>query len=73
MDNIAHCTELLPNRYVGQEPALFATSIRENIKYGNPCASQEQIEAAARMANAHEFICGFPDSYDTQVGDKGKK
>jgi hypothetical protein len=51
---------------------LFATTIRENIEYGNPGATQEQIESAARMANAHDFICGFPEGYDTNVGDKGE-
>jgi ATP-binding cassette subfamily B (MDR/TAP) protein 1 len=59
--------------YVGQEPALFATSIRGNIKYGNPDATQEQIEEAARLANAHDFITKFSDGYDTQVGDKGSQ
>lgn len=57
--------------YVGQEPTLFATTIAGNIKYGNPSASQEEIEAAARKANAHDFIVSFPDGYNTQVGDKG--
>ena len=57
--------------YVGQEPTLFATSIRQNISYGNPEASQEQIEEAAKLANAHDFITSLPDGYDTQVGDKG--
>lgn len=56
---------------VSQEPTLFARSIRENISYGCPGVTQEEIEEAARMANAHEFISSFPDGYDTQVGDKG--
>jgi len=55
---------------VSQEPTLFACSIRDNIAYGNEDATQEQIEHAARMANAHEFIESFPNGYDTQVGDK---
>jgi ABC-type multidrug transport system fused ATPase/permease subunit len=46
--------------YVGQEPALFATSIRGNILYGNPNATQEEIEEVAKMANAHDFITAFP-------------
>jgi ATP-binding cassette subfamily B (MDR/TAP) protein 1 len=54
-----------------QEPILFACSIRENIAYGCPGATQEEIETAARMANAHDFIVSFPDAYDTKVGDKG--
>lgn len=57
--------------YVGQEPTLFATTIRNNISYGNPDATQEKIEAAAKMANAHDFISQLPDGYETQVGDKG--
>ena len=56
---------------VSQEPKLFAMSIRENIAAGLPGATQEQIENAARMANAHDFIMSFPDTYDTQVGDQG--
>jgi ATP-binding cassette subfamily B (MDR/TAP) protein 1 len=56
---------------VGQEPALFACSIRENIRYGKPDATEEEIESAARNAYCHDFISAFPDGYDTQVGDKG--
>jgi ATP-binding cassette, subfamily B (MDR/TAP), member 1 len=59
--------------YVGQEPTLFATSIRANIQYGNPQATFEQIQEAARLANAHDFISAFSDGYDTQVGDKGSQ
>jgi ATP-binding cassette, subfamily B (MDR/TAP), member 1 len=59
--------------YVGQEPTLFATSIRANILYGNPSATFEQIQEAARLANAHDFISAFSDGYDTQVGDKGSQ
>lgn len=59
---------------VSQEPILFARSIRDNIAYGASSAvSQQQIEDAAKLANAHEFISSFPDGYDTQVGDKGVK
>jgi ATP-binding cassette subfamily B (MDR/TAP) protein 1 len=57
--------------YVGQEPALFATTIENNIKYGKPDATREEIEEAAIKANAHDFISSFPDGYSTQVGDKG--
>mmetsp|Transcript_49066 Transcript_49066/g.59412 ORF Transcript_49066/g.59412 Transcript_49066/m.59412 type:complete len:1407 (+) Transcript_49066:34-4254(+) len=56
---------------VGQEPVLFATSIAENIRHGQPSATQQDIEEAAKKANAHDFIMSFPDGYDTQVGDKG--
>jgi ATP-binding cassette, subfamily B (MDR/TAP), member 1 len=67
--NVAHLRGMIG--YVGQEPTLFATTIRQNILYGNPSATQEQIEAAARMANAHSFIMDFAEGYDTQVGYKG--
>ncbi len=52
---------------VNQEPALFATSILENILYGKDCATMEEIREAAKAANAHSFIEGLPDGYDTQV------
>ncbi len=56
---------------VPQEVLLFGGSIRENIAYGKPGASQELIEDAARKANAHEFIASFPQGYDTIVGERG--
>lgn len=46
---------------VSQEPTLFATSIAENIRYGKPGCSQEEIEAAARASNAHNFIKSLPN------------
>ena len=58
---------------MSQEPTLFACSIRENIAYGSPDATQEEIEGAAKMANAHDFIVSFPDGYSTQVGEKGQQ
>jgi ABC-type multidrug transport system fused ATPase/permease subunit len=48
---------------MNQEPILFACSIRENIAYGSPNVTQEQIEEAAKMANAHGFIVSFPVSH----------
>ncbi|KAL6634547.1 hypothetical protein ACP70R_027218 [Stipagrostis hirtigluma subsp. patula] len=56
---------------VSQEPALFATSIRENILFGKEDASMEEVTAAAKVANAHEFISKLPHGYDTQVGERG--
>ncbi|KAI3683820.1 hypothetical protein L1987_84335 [Smallanthus sonchifolius] len=56
---------------VSQEPALFATTIKENILLGRPDASIGEIEEAARVSNAHSFIIKLPDSYDTQVGERG--
>jgi ATP-binding cassette subfamily B protein len=56
---------------VAQEPTLFSTSILENIRYARPTASPEDAKAAAKIANAHDFIMRFPDRYDTQVGERG--
>ncbi len=58
---------------VAQEPVLFSGSIRDNIAYGRPGATREEIEQAARDANAHDFITGFPDGYDTLIGERGTK
>jgi ABC-type multidrug transport system fused ATPase/permease subunit len=54
-----------------QETTLFAASIRENISFGRPDASEEEIVAAARAAQAHEFIMETPHGYDTEVGERG--
>ncbi|KAJ1254407.1 hypothetical protein BS78_K067300 [Paspalum vaginatum] len=56
---------------VSQEPVLFATSIRENILFGNEAASLKQVVAAAKMANAHDFITKLPQGYETNVGQFG--
>ena len=56
---------------VSQEPVLFQTSIAENIRYGGDGVTQEEIEKAARMANAHEFITRLPQKYETLVGERG--
>ncbi|KAJ0966591.1 hypothetical protein J5N97_023508 [Dioscorea zingiberensis] len=56
---------------VSQEPALFATSIRENLLLGREDATQVEIEEAARVANAHSFILKLQDGYDSQVGERG--
>ena len=58
---------------VSQEVELFSTSIRENIRYGKLDASEREIYAAARAANAHDFIIELPQGYDTQVGERGVK
>lgn len=57
--------------FISQEPVLFGTTIMENIRFGKPEASDEEVYTAAREANAHEFICSFPDGYDTIVGERG--
>jgi ATP-binding cassette subfamily B protein len=70
-------TELDPGwlrRHVGvvsQEPTLFSTSIAQNIRYGREGATDEEIEKAARAANAHDFIQKFPEGYQTAVGERG--
>ena len=56
---------------VFQDVFLFMASIRENISYGFPDASLEQVQAAARSAQIHDFIMGLPDQYDTLVGERG--
>ncbi|VAI45143.1 unnamed protein product [Triticum turgidum subsp. durum] len=56
---------------VSQEPALFATSIMENILFGKEDATPEEVTAAAKAANAHNFISQLPQGYDTQVGERG--
>jgi ATP-binding cassette subfamily B protein len=54
-----------------QESVLFTGTIRENIRYGRPDATEEEVRAAAAAAQAHEFILGFPDGYDTELGQRG--
>ncbi|CAB3251091.1 unnamed protein product [Arctia plantaginis] len=66
--------EWLRGRAIGlisQEPVLFATTVKENIRYGRPDASDAEVYQAAKTANAHEFVLGFPDGYDTMVGERG--
>jgi len=58
---------------VQQEPALFSTTIYENIRYGNEGATEIEIMKAAKAANAHGFISRMPDGYDTKVGEKGSQ
>lgn len=59
--------------YVSQETSLFHRTIAENIAYGRPDASQKEIERAAKLANADEFIKELPNGYDTLVGERGVK
>ncbi|MFN7134085.1 MAG: ATP-binding cassette domain-containing protein, partial [Myxococcales bacterium] len=56
---------------VSQEPILFSTSVAENIRYGRVNATDEEVEAAAKAANAHDFVSKFPDGYRTLVGERG--
>ncbi|WP_018126752.1 ABC transporter ATP-binding protein [Balneola vulgaris] len=58
---------------VPQEVHLFSTSIKDNIRYGNLEATDQEIEAAAKAANAHDFIQEMPDGYDSLIGEKGVK
>lgn len=58
---------------VFQEAFLFSGSIEENIRYGKPEATREEVVEAARQANAHDFITDFPEGYDTEIGESGLK
>ena len=58
---------------VSQQPYLFEGTIRDNIRYGRPEATDEEVEAAAKLAYAHEFILEQPQGYDTPVGDEGSR
>ncbi|MHA1353501.1 MAG: ABC transporter ATP-binding protein [Candidatus Heimdallarchaeaceae archaeon] len=58
---------------IEQDIFLFSKTIRENIAYGKPQASQEEIEHAAKLAQAHDFIMSFEEGYDTIVGERGVK
>ncbi|SMD10162.1 ABC transporter ATP-binding protein [Rhizobium sp. RU36D] len=57
--------------YVSQQPYLFEGTIRDNIRYGRPEATDAEIEEAARLAHAHDFIMGQPHGYETAVGENG--
>ncbi|XP_014667362.1 PREDICTED: ATP-binding cassette sub-family B member 8, mitochondrial-like [Priapulus caudatus] len=57
--------------FISQEPVLFATSVMENIRYGRPEASDQEVYEAAKLANADDFIRNFPDGYSTVLGERG--
>ncbi|MGH9214839.1 MAG: ABC transporter ATP-binding protein [Acidimicrobiales bacterium] len=59
--------------YVGQDVFLFQGTVRENLAYGRPEAGDADLERAARLAEAHDFIAKLPDGYDTVVGERGQK
>ena len=59
--------------YVGQDNYLFDGTVRENLRYGKPQATEAEIHTAARSANAHDFILELPDGYETRVGQNGVK
>jgi ATP-binding cassette subfamily B protein len=72
--NIAGVTKSSLRRhvaYVSQQPYLFEGTIRDNIRYGRPEATDAEVEAAARLAHAHDFILAQPSGYDTPVGENG--
>ena len=74
--DVSHCTQQSLRRqvaYVPQEALLFHRSIRENIAYGKPDATDEEIRRAAEEANTLEFIERLPDGFDTMVGERGVK
>ncbi|TAG23761.1 MAG: ABC transporter ATP-binding protein, partial [Rhodobacterales bacterium] len=74
--DLRHVTQESLRRQIGmvtQETAMFNRSARDNIAYGRPGASQEEIENAARLAQVHDFVLRLPDGYDTRVGERGLK
>lgn len=74
--NINDVTQASLREHIGvvfQEPALFSGTVRENISYARPNASDDEIQTAARAANAHEFISKFEQGYDTEIGERGIK
>ncbi|MEJ1965338.1 MAG: ABC transporter ATP-binding protein [Gammaproteobacteria bacterium] len=74
--NVSHATQASLRSQIAivqQEPILFHRSLAENISYARPDASQAEIERAARLANAHEFIARLPRAYQTLVGERGVK
>lgn len=74
--DVARVTQASLRRQVAivpQEPVLFHRSLADNIAYGRPGATQADIERAARLANAHDFIAGLPKGYRTPVGERGVK
>ncbi|KAJ3320738.1 ATP-binding cassette sub- B member 10, mitochondrial [Boothiomyces sp. JEL0866] len=58
---------------VSQEPTLFSDTVKENIRYGKPDATDDEVIEAAKKANAHDFITSFPQGYDTHLGDRGQQ
>ncbi|HTH72314.1 MAG TPA: ABC transporter ATP-binding protein [Candidatus Pristimantibacillus sp.] len=74
--NVADVTQSSLRAAIGtvfQEPALFSGTIRENIAYSHPKASEKEVVAAAKAANAHEFVSKFEKGYDTEIGERGLK
>ncbi|MDB5169185.1 MAG: (1--_2) glucan export composite transrane/ATP-binding protein [Candidatus Saccharibacteria bacterium] len=74
--DITHVTQASLRQNIAvvfQEPALFSGTVRENIAYANPRATDKQVIAAANAANAHEFISKFDKGYDSEIGERGLK
>ena len=72
--DVRHLDQASLRRQIGialQEVVLFSGTIRDNIRYGRPEASDEEVVAAAKAAQAHDFILSFPDGYDTELGQRG--
>lgn len=57
--------------FIEQQPVLFATTIMENIRYGRPNATEEEVYEVAKLAQAHDFVSDLPEGYNTNVGERG--
>ncbi len=72
--DVRHVTQESLRRQMGivlQDTYLFSTTVRENIRYGRPGAKDEEVESAAKISLAHDFILRLPDGYDTMLGERG--
>ncbi len=68
LESLRHQVALIP-----QDPILFHRTLRENISYGKPEATEEEIIHAAKLAHCHDFICNIPNGYEAKVGERGTK
>ena len=74
--DITHVTQASLRNTIGivpQDTVLFNDTIRYNIRYGNPSATDEEVENAAKLASIHDFITSLPDGYEARVGERGFK
>ena len=68
---MCHSRVLIDFRCISQETILFSGTVRDNVRYGNPSASEGEVIEAAKAAQAHDFIMGFTKGYDTHIEERG--